>query len=499
MGSPSYLLKKHDTYYFRQACDQFLKNKIGKREIVKSLGVKEKSVAVRMAREFKVNLDYIIDYLGTDKSADVINAVQYLDDCFFKIKSQYISTKNIKCTPSVVPTTMLQPPTFQPIQADFDQSPTVATGPPADTRTKIKPLFEKYSLEKIRLKQWSPKTQKERASHIDLILGLLEYIKESKELYVENITIKDVRKIKELLPILPKNHNKFFPKYALPVLLEKCKALEQGNMNGLSKDAIVHLQDKISINTIADKYVSTIRGFWNWLNQQDYSNSKVFDVLRYDYKKVTNSWKTFSASDLTNLFNDRIFTNHKYQFSYQYFVPILSLYTSARLQEICQLRVSDIDIVDDVNVINITNDDTTSLKTVSSQRTIPIHPDLISCGFLDHIHNLRLKNERFVFPELKNENLTTKVKRVSKWFNERYRVQKGLNKGFSFHSLRRTFINEMSKCGAADADIRLIIGHSPLKSDTLNRHYKDDLSVKDQYNLIVNHVKYVTCTFPWRL
>ena len=54
MGGASYLLKKQDTYYFRQACSQFLKSKIGQREIVRSLGVKEKSIATRIAREFKV-------------------------------------------------------------------------------------------------------------------------------------------------------------------------------------------------------------------------------------------------------------------------------------------------------------------------------------------------------------------------------------------------------------------------------------------------------------
>lgn len=44
MGSPSYLLKKHDTYYFRQAWPNSLKPVIGQREIVRSLGVKEKSL-----------------------------------------------------------------------------------------------------------------------------------------------------------------------------------------------------------------------------------------------------------------------------------------------------------------------------------------------------------------------------------------------------------------------------------------------------------------------
>ena len=36
MGTPSYLLKKHDTYYFRQAWPNSLKPVIGQREIVRS-------------------------------------------------------------------------------------------------------------------------------------------------------------------------------------------------------------------------------------------------------------------------------------------------------------------------------------------------------------------------------------------------------------------------------------------------------------------------------
>ena len=91
MGAPSYLLKRHDTYYFRQACDPYLKSKVGKREIVRSLGVKDKAVAVRMAREFKVNLDYVIDNLNVDSAVNPEKAGYYIDSCFLEIKKKYDS------------------------------------------------------------------------------------------------------------------------------------------------------------------------------------------------------------------------------------------------------------------------------------------------------------------------------------------------------------------------------------------------------------------------
>ena len=79
MGSPSHLLKKQDTYYFRQAWPKSVKAKIGKSEIVKSLGVKEKGLAIRIAREFKVNLDHVVDQLEAQAHADTIGTIQLLE------------------------------------------------------------------------------------------------------------------------------------------------------------------------------------------------------------------------------------------------------------------------------------------------------------------------------------------------------------------------------------------------------------------------------------
>ena len=90
MGCPSYLLKKQDTYYFRQAWPSSVKSQIGKREIVRSLGVNDKSLAIRMAREFKINLDHIVDQLICSHSlTDTSAATNFLDESLSKIKVKY--------------------------------------------------------------------------------------------------------------------------------------------------------------------------------------------------------------------------------------------------------------------------------------------------------------------------------------------------------------------------------------------------------------------------
>lgn len=52
----------------------------------------------------------------------------------------------------------------------------------------------------------------------------------------------------------------------------------------------------------------------------------------------------------------------------------MSLYTGARLNELCQLRVSDVNKVGEIWCLDINEKDGKQLKNVSSTRQIPIHP-----------------------------------------------------------------------------------------------------------------------------
>lgn len=484
MGSPSYLLKKHDTYYFRQAWPNSLKPVIGQREIVRSLGVKEKSLAIRMAREFKINLDLIIDQISFNSLSDTKSAKQYLNNSLCGIKSKYISLKGSTCnikTDLQIPERTQSFPCYSEVKnTDKENLDNIIN------KKNISPLFKKYATEKIRLKKWSEKSYKERFGHFNLILSLLRSIKNTKDIYIEDINLNDVRKLKEYFLLLPKNHNKKFPNMPIKELLTKCISFEKGDFSKLSPDEVESIREKISLNTISDKYVSTVKGFWQWLNEQEYISSDIFKILKYDYKKITNSWKTYTTEDLNNLFNDKIYQTNTPKIKYQYFVPIISLYTSCRLQEICQLKVDDVIRIGDIFAINVKSDEEKSLKTVNSERFVPIHNELISCGFLKYVEALKEKGEVYLFPELKNEDNATKSRRVSKWFNERYKIKKGIDREKSFHSFRRTFINEMSRNGASDSDIREMIGHKPEKSDTLNNHYKDEMSVQAKWKLIKN-------------
>lgn len=70
-----------------------------------------------------------------------------------------------------------------------------------------------------------------------------------------------------------------------------------------------------------------------------------------------------------------------------YWLPLLALFTGARKGELAKLRAEDVakDDATGCYMLSITEDkhEGKSLKTASSWRTVPVHPELTRLGFLD--------------------------------------------------------------------------------------------------------------------
>lgn len=85
-------------------------------------------------------------------------------------------------------------------------------------------------------------------------------------------------------------------------------------------------------------------------------------------------------------------------------VPLLGLFTGARLNEICQLKTADIQQDQGFWLLDFHNSgEDNNLKTSASERKIPIHPRLIKLGFLDYIEAVKALPESNgrIFPWLR--------------------------------------------------------------------------------------------------
>ncbi|MDF4638425.1 site-specific integrase [Vibrio parahaemolyticus] len=145
---------------------------------------------------------------------------------------------------------------------------------------------------------------------------------------------------------------------------------------------------------------------------------------------------------------------------WKYYLPRIAALTGCRLNEIAQLRVSDVQLGDEPTLsINDDHDDK-KLKNSSSKRVLPITIPLLN--LLNELKTGKGQNEHlFNLPYSKQNGYAGKP---SKYFSV---LLKSLDiKGVSFHSLRHYVVTELFNAGVKEELIGSLMGHSVGKLTT---------------------------------
>ena len=161
---------------------------------------------------------------------------------------------------------------------------------------------------------------------------------------------------------------------------------------------------------------------------------------------------------------------------HDWWTPLLGLYTGARLREVAQLYLDDIDVINNVPCIHI-NDrfEHQQLKTESSRRVVPLHPELERLGFLEYVNELRENGEAKLFPGLPwlgGDKLKDPGRRVGRYFSETYLPACGItDPAVTFHSLRHHFATQANRANLDDDRIARITGHKLERQNALSTNY----------------------------
>jgi integrase len=146
-------------------------------------------------------------------------------------------------------------------------------------------------------------------------------------------------------------------------------------------------------------------------------------------------------------------------------LPALALLTGCRLEELCQLRLSDITVDADLGMLLHIRPDgaTVRVKNQSSIRTVPVHPELLRIGFGHYVDGLRLGASEWLFPDLGVDRFGKRSGAWSKWFGRYLRDRSGCcleDRGLVFHGLRHTF-KTLCRAARVPEDVHdRLTGHS---------------------------------------
>jgi len=302
--------------------------------------------------------------------------------------------------------------------------------------------FNLYKQEQV-LENWGVRTATQNEASFKQLVEIIG------DIPITAVTKSVVRDYKQTLLSYPANRHKG---------KRKEKTLEQ-----LLEEGSV----SISLETVRN-VMGRVSSFFNWLVKQGYREDNPFSgVAPRRVHSARSERSPFTDDDLRLLFGTAIYRDKDYAHDWQYWLPLLGLYTGARLEELCQLKGDDFKVSDGCHYIDIHGEGDTHnrVKTPSSVRKIPVHSELLKLGILDKV-NMRSR-DCFLF-DLRRVN--TNLGHVpSKWFGG-YKASLGLPKGTKvFHSFRHTLRDKLTLSGVPNEHVRELLGHEQI-GETFGRY-----------------------------
>lgn len=337
----------------------------------------------------------------------------------------------------------------------------------------IRELIEKYCENKISIeKAWAnPRTIKGYRENLGRIADIFDYVTKQKNIAVAAMTKEHAREVRRILSIIPVNLKKKFPDLTFKQIIKKC---ENGE---IAQNDAERLQPS-TFNT----YANLIGGLFKFAQTEDFIKDNNFNNLRVK-RQEKQSRSAFTDEELQKFFNSDLFAKKEIQvkWAWRFWVPVIMLYTGARVEEICQLYLDDILEEKGVLCFDIcekrdaeTNEKIKSIKNDQSKRSIPVHPKLKVIGLLEYIQWLRTKGEERLFPTLKNKDQKGQYKQinppVSKWFNE--------------DDLKQHKTSYIKKCGITDASKVLYCFRHTVETVLIN--HQDEIE-HDKIDAVMGH------------
>lgn len=315
-------------------------------------------------------------------------------------------------------------------------------------------LFAERLEEAKRTGRWSPKLIEDYESWTNLFMELqgdppiLSYKK------------PDARAFKATLLEMPSNRNK----------RSQTKGL---NAQGAVAIAKSHNLPRLSVSTV-NKALGRLQATWVWADRQlDEDVPDIFGPMKIEEEVgARDQADPFSATQLQGIFSGPIFTgclstrrrtehgSTNLSDTSWFWLPILGLWADARLNELCQLRVEDVDEENGIPFLRIREGKATQRTKGHKARLVPLHPEVIRLGFKQYVDRQRSSREARVFPDLKLDSKGYDSGKASKDFRHYLERLNLKTKKTSFHSFRHNFKDACRHAGEQPDVNDILQGHA---------------------------------------
>jgi integrase len=515
MRGTAYMCKnRHGTYYARFIIPKHLQPHFNnKREIRRSLQTDSRKLATKRARVYRVQFESIVDQLmsKTDNTSERVKQIidsiltdktKRQEDAMNKFVEGMIASSNAATNQDQGEVVMRFITVFDPqtgkkiAEVDYNgdetkeipaalaivqtaqntsavQTPAPAAPIPAGKT--VSEYLDDYIAHKLtpgKKGSWSAATARQKPNKLNVLRSVFG------DKPAATLTRDDMESYVDIAYRIPSNfENPTYKKF-----------------RGITLDMVLNNAPEVEAIDYSVRGAGTvkedlknIRAFLQWVLKRKDITSLQNAINALDNEKsdidYESSRREFTDEELKTLLQDNNAAQENYVKGFsspiKFWLPLIALYTGARIAEICQLHTSDIKLVKALSsdsehwCIDINDNDGKKLKNKHSRRQVPIHQNLTNAGLITYTDSLRARGETSLFPEL----IDTHANYATQWFGI-YSDQAGVtDKNTSFHSFRHNFCTYLSDHHTPEDLVVALSGHQykSLAKSTYNKNRNRDV------------------------
>lgn len=299
---------------------------------------------------------------------------------------------------------------------------------------------------------WAAKTEIENRRGLQWFSEIVGVDRE-----ISSLSTQDIRDFRDVMIKLPSNASK------------------SGEFDGMSlRDIAINYKgvSNLSISSVR-KYFANVRAFLGWAIDEEYlATMPGPNINPPTIKNSQDQRYPFSAQQLQGLFASPLYRGSLSSArrskpgtiivrDAHFWIPLIALFSGMRMGEIVQLRSTDIKSDDGVLYFDVVASEEMKLKTESSARRIPVHPQLLGIGLSDFVNQRKSANPDLrLFHEIKKGQNGSYSHNFSKWFSRYLKAVKIKTSKTTFHSFRHNFKDALVEGNVEDSRIMALMGHS---------------------------------------
>lgn len=239
--------------------------------------------------------------------------------------------------------------------------------------------------------------------------------------------------------------------------LKKLASYLKTNKKNLTSDSVGEWLGTLELaSKTLTQYLLAGSMYWKWAIRHDEQWRSTFKdranpFENHDLPKVRGKAKADARRQDYTIADLKMLMEAAQKYGKQTLADLIMLgyFTGARIEELCQLHITNLIRVDDVNFFDITDS-----KTAAGIRRVPIHPCL-----METVQRLVEKStDGFLVPSTSRNKYETRSDALSKSFG-RLKTGLGFGRNHVFHSVRVTAITQLLRHDVPGAIVAQLVGH----------------------------------------